>query len=158
MLPFVAWFHNPRTREPKDLTQGLNRLPAPVPLQTSLSPSDFHFLLFSISYPSIPSLVVTPVSCILGLLCSVLVPFIVPSDLAHVLCSSQTIKDPVSCMFPQFEYRIHLCIVLSLDLSEPCLTLSLLLPLSLTLGLVSLHLSLHYPTQVPEDPSSISHT
>src|SRR6266481_1808954 len=80
------------------------RFPAPVPMRTSLLPSDFHFLLFSIYYPFIPSLVVTPVSCTLGLPCSVLVPFIVPLDLVHVLCSSQTIKDPVSCMFLQFKY------------------------------------------------------
>src|SRR6266481_5515825 len=66
--------------------------PAPVPMRTSLLPSDFHFLLFSIYYPSVPSLVVTPVSCTLGLPCSVPVPFVVPSDLAHVLCLSQTIR------------------------------------------------------------------
>src|SRR6266481_6463501 len=96
----------------EDLTQGLICFPAPVPLRTSLSPSDSQFLLFSVSYLSIPSLVVTPVSCILGLLCSVLVPFVVPLDLMHTLCSSQTIKDPVSCMFPQFEYQIHICLVL----------------------------------------------
>src|SRR6266481_7673855 len=87
--------------------------PAPVPMRTSLLPSELHFLLFSMYHLFVPSLVVTPVSCTLGLLCSVLVPFIVPLDLMHVLCSSQTIKDPVSCMFLQFEYRIHLCLVLS---------------------------------------------
>src|SRR6266481_8896699 len=90
------------------------RFPAPVPMRTSLSPSEFYCLLFSIYHPFVPSLIVTPVSCTLDLLCSVLVPFIVLSDLMHVLCLSQTIKDPVSCMFLQFEYRFHLCLVLSL--------------------------------------------
>ena len=75
--------------------------------------------IVTVFYPSILSLVVTPVSCILGLPCSVPVPFVVPSDLTHVLCSSPNYKGSSVMYVPAVRISIPLtsCTLYSITLS-----------------------------------------
>ena len=58
------------SRVPEDPTRGLIPHPAPVPFGTSLASSNFRFHCSTFQVFSVPSSIVTPVSCPLHILCS----------------------------------------------------------------------------------------
>src|SRR6266481_2032089 len=81
---------------PKDPTRGLIPHPAPVPIGTSLASSNFRFHCSTFQVFSIPSSIVTPVTCPLHVPFSTHTTVFIPSDPLHTICSVQTIK--VSCV------------------------------------------------------------
>src|SRR6266481_554481 len=115
MLCPVTLAHNPLTnptknctsarscsgsRVPEDPTQGLIPHPAPVLFRTSLASSNLQFHCSTFQVFSIPSSIVTPVSCPLHVPCSTCTTFFIPLDPMHVICSAQTIKVPCVMYVP----------------------------------------------------------
>src|SRR6266481_5258113 len=88
------------SRVPEDLTRGLIPHPAPVPFGTSLTSRNFRFHCSPFQVFSVPSSIVTPVSCPLHVLCSTHTTFFVPSDPMHTIHSAQTIKVPCVMYVP----------------------------------------------------------
>src|SRR6266481_3158333 len=88
------------SRVPEDLTRGLIPHPAPVPFGTSLASSNLQFHCSMFQVFSVPSSIVTPVSCTLHVPCSTRTTFFIPSDPMHVICSAQTIKVPCVMYVP----------------------------------------------------------
>src|SRR6266481_6064615 len=82
------------SRVPEDPTQGLIPQPAPVLFGTSLTSSNFRFHCSMFQVFSVPSSIVTPVSCPLHVPCSTHTTIFVPSDPLHTIRSAQTIKVP----------------------------------------------------------------
>src|SRR6266481_2392424 len=88
------------SRVPEDPTRGLIPHPAPVPFGTSLASSNFRFHCSTFQVFSVPSSIVTPVSCPFHVPCSTCTPVFIPSDPLHAICSAQTIKVPCVMYVP----------------------------------------------------------
>src|SRR6266481_2404862 len=89
-----------RSQVSEDPTRGLIPHPAPVPFGTSLASSNFQFHCSTIQVFSVPSSIVTPVSCPLHVPCSTCTTVFIPSDPMHVIHSAQTIKVPCVMYVP----------------------------------------------------------
>ena len=114
----MAWLNNPNSRVP-DLRA--NTPPSPYPVVDKFHHKHFPTLIvlrFRTSLYLVQLWLlnhVHPVFCVP----SVLHPYhvFIPSDHLHTMCSVQTIKVPMSCMYLQSEYWIRLCLVLPTWLS-----------------------------------------